>query len=200
MEMYSSQSDSVTITATKVERLKALNKTIAKCELFFSAFFLAIVFILLVVNVSTRAVSASIYWIDEAAIMAMIWMAFFAAAAAIHNRSNISVTLINDILPAGASQYLRALVDFVMLVFFLVLTILCWNWFDPIYLYRSGWDLTKFSMSTFNFIYEEPTMTLGIKKFWFWLIMPIFAVLSLLHSVINLSESVLIIFKRGDKK
>lgn len=48
--------------------------------------------------------NASIYWVDEAAIYAMIRVAFLAASAGIHERCAVSVTLIND------AVYLRGFV------------------------------------------------------------------------------------------
>ena len=38
----------------------------------------------------------------------------------------------------------------------------------------------------FNFIYAEPTTTLGIPKYWVWMVMWAFALGATLHSVANL--------------
>ncbi len=51
-----------------------------------------------------------------------------------------------------------------------------------------GFDTQAFQGQTFNFIYAENTSTLGIKKFWAWLIVPWFALSLSLHGVANLTQ------------
>jgi TRAP-type C4-dicarboxylate transport system permease small subunit len=141
---------------------------------------------LVLLNVITRAMSASIFWVDEAAIYAMTWMAFLAASAAVHFSHSVSVTIAVDLLPPGALSVARRAVDVVVLIFALLMLWLCWRWFLPLDLARAGFDTLAFQGETFNFIYAEPTLTLGIRKFWLWLIMPIFATGLTLHAVSNL--------------
>lgn len=190
MDAYNIQSYVVKSNKKTLLKLGLFNKILARIELILSATFLAIIFILLLINVLTRALNVPLYWVDEAAIMAMIWMALFAASASIQKRSSIAVTLIIDLIPTVATKYLIVLVDLIILLFFLTFFYLCWNWFDIINLYKLDWNVSKFSMESFNFLYEEPSMTLGINKFWFWLILPIFSLSSSIHSTINLFLSI----------
>jgi TRAP-type C4-dicarboxylate transport system permease small subunit len=88
-------------------------------------------------------------------------------------------------MPAAARRRLALLVDGLLLVFLAVLIVQLWNWFDPIGLWRAG-SVDAFSSSAFNFIYQEPTITLGVPKFWFWLVLPIFCLTSVLHVVASL--------------
>ena len=46
--------------------------------------------------------------------------------------------------------------------------------------------MKQFQGATFNFIYAEPTNTLGIKKVWVWLAMVLFTFGAVLHSAANL--------------
>lgn len=143
---------------------------------------------LVLLNVVTRAMSASIFWVDEAAIMSMTWMSFLAASAAVHFGHSVSVTLLTDLLPKPAAHLAQRAVDAVVLAFALLMLWLCWRWFLPLDLMRAGFDAMAFQGETFNFIYAEPTLTLGIRKVWLWLIMPLFAVGLTVHAVANLTR------------
>ena len=143
---------------------------------------------LVLLNVVTRAMSASIFWVDEAAIMSMTWMSFLAASAAVHFGHSVSVTLLTDMLPSSAAHITQRAVDGLVLIFAGLMLWLCWRWFLPLDLLRAGFDTMAFQGETFNFIYGEPTLTLGIRKFWLWLVMPIFAVGLTLHALANLTR------------
>ena len=86
-------------------------------------------------------------------------------------------------------------VDAMVLLFALLLVWLCWRWYQPLTLAQTGFDTRAFQGQTFNFIYAENTSTLGIKKFWAWLIVPWFALSLSLHGVSNLVQS--LTAKRG---
>ncbi|MFX0540231.1 TRAP transporter small permease [Roseovarius sp. S4756] len=141
---------------------------------------------LVLLNVVTRAMSASIFWVDEAAVYAMTWMTFLAASAAVHFGHTISVTLFTDMLPQAAAHLAQRAVDMIVVIFAAAMLWLCWRWFLPLDLARAGFDTMAFQGETFNFIYAEPTLTLGFRKFWLWLIMPVFALGMTLHGVANL--------------
>ncbi len=143
---------------------------------------------LVLLNVITRAMSASIFWVDEAAIMSMTWMSFLAASAAVHFGHSVSVTLLTDMLPEGAAHIAQRAVDGLVLIFAALMLWLCWRWFLPLDLLRAGFDTMAFQGETFNFIYAEPTLTLGVRKFWLWLVMPIFAIGLTLHALANLTR------------
>ena len=63
---------------------------------------------------------------------------------------------------------------------------ICLRWFMPLELARAGWDTKVFQAATFNFIYAEPTNTLGIPKVWVWVIVPVFTAGAFVHSLANL--------------
>lgn len=157
----------------------------AQCEVGLAAFCAMLVTLLILVNVVTRAANSAIFWIDEAAIYTMIWMTFLAASAAIHYKSSVSVSILIDLLPRKGLAVAQLGVDLIILVFAVLIVWCCWIWFDPAALWESGFDTKVFQGETFNFIYAEPTNTLGFGKAWIWTIMPIFAAGLVLHAISN---------------
>lgn len=143
---------------------------------------------LILLNIVTRTSGNALYWVDEAAISAMVWASFLGASAAIERRSAVAVTLLPDAMPDRWQYRLRLWSDLLVLVFFVILLWLCVLWFDPLTLYRVDFSLSDFSGETFNFIYQETTTTLGIPKFWLWSVMPAFAVFGTLHALAKLLE------------
>lgn len=166
-----------------------LSSGIARGEGVIAAGLAAMISLLILLNIATRALGHALYWTDELAIHAMIWMTFFTTSVVLKRREGVAVTLLADALPGGLRQGLHLLVDAMVLFFALLLAVLCWRWYDPATLWASGFDLQAFQGETFNFIYSETSRTLGIPKFWVWLCLPIFAVSLGLHGLVNLTDS-----------
>ena len=74
----------------------------------------------------------------------------------------------------------------VVFAFSLAMLWFCWRWFLPLDIASSGFDVAAFQGQTFNFIYAEPTLTLGLPKYLFWLVMWLFALGATLHSTMHL--------------
>ncbi len=166
--------------------LSRLSDRLARLEEIAAAALAAAVTLLILVNVAFRAAGSPLYWISELAIYAMIWMTFLIAGAVLKRRQGIAVTLVADALPGFGHRLLMALVDLVVLIFAVLLLWLCWRWYQPLALARLGFDFRAFQSETFNFIYAENTSTLGIRKFWVWLIVPWFALSLTFHGLVNL--------------
>jgi TRAP-type C4-dicarboxylate transport system permease small subunit len=169
--------------------LRAASRIWARVELAVAAVLAAAITLLILTNVITRAAGNAIYWIDEAAIYAMIWMAFLAASASIHERSAVAVTFLPDMAGGASRQAFRLFIDLSVLAFAALMVWFCFRWFRPDLLAANGFDVAAFQGATFNFIYAEPTSTLGIAKWQIWLVMPIFAAGMVLHSVNNLVQT-----------
>ncbi|MFC2992430.1 TRAP transporter small permease [Halomonas tibetensis] len=169
--------------------LSRLSDCLARLEEIAAAALAAAVTLLILVNVAFRAAGSPLYWISELAIYAMIWMTFLIAGAVLKRRRGIAVTLVADALPGFGRRLLMALVDLAVLVFAVLLLWLCWRWYQPLELARLGFDFGAFQRETFNFIYAENTSTLGIKKFWVWLILPWFALSLTFHGLVNLGSA-----------
>lgn len=148
----------------------------------------AVLVLLILLNIVTRAAGAAIFWVDELAIYTMIWMALIGASAMVGLRIGVAVTLVTDLLPPRIRRAVARLVDAMLAFFAVTLLVLSWQWYDPVALIQSGFDLDAFAQATFKFIYTEPTNTVGIQKFWIWLAVPLMALAMSIHAVANLLE------------
>ncbi|MFT6558152.1 TRAP transporter small permease [Sneathiella sp.] len=144
---------------------------------------------LILLNVVTRSFSYALYWVDESAIYCMIWVVFTGASVAIRKRHRIAVTLIFDTVSPKTRHFLNIVIDGIILCFSAFMLWLIWRWYDPIGLMNSGFDFEAFSADSFNFIYDEPTNTIGLKKFWIWLILPLSFTTIFIHALANLTDS-----------
>lgn len=149
----------------------------------------AVVFALLITNVVTRALGAPFIWIDELAVYVMIAGAFIGASIAIRAREHIAVTLLGDVLGERPRALLGVAVDLAVILFFAILAVLQWHWWDPAGVLRAE-SLTAYSAATFNFLYDEPTTTIGIRKAWFWSVLPVFCLTALVHALANMTAGV----------
>lgn len=174
--------------------LSCVDGLIARAETLVAGLLALAIVILLLINVATRTFGMPLFWVDELAIYAMVWMGFLGASLAIHYRQHIAVTVCIDFLPIRAHMFMLAVIDAMMLFLFVVLAVFVWQWFDPIAVLQAD-SLSEIGAKTFNFIYDEPTTTLGVRKFWFWLILPVFCVFVTFHSVKNLVDSVRTFFE-----
>ncbi len=146
--------------------------------------------LLIVLNVLTRAMNVALFWVDELAVYAMIWMALFGASVLVRQRKHVGVTLLAGSLSRTNRHYLEILARGLVLLFAVSLIAMSAIWYDPIELARQGFDIGAYTDSTFNFIYKEPTNTLGIQKFWCWLAVPIASISMTLHAMANFCEEV----------
>lgn len=158
----------------------------ARIELMLAALLALSITVLILLNVVTRSIGAALFWVDELAIYAMAWMTFLGASAALHFGHTIVITILTDALPSLVQRVVAKLVDLVVLGFALFMIWFCWRWYSPLELARHGFDTQAFQGATFNFIYAEPTTTLGIRKYWVWMVMWAFAIGATLHSFANL--------------
>lgn len=169
--------------------LYRLSSAWARVELWAAAVLAVCVTLLVLLNVVTRNTGHALFWVDELAIYAMVWMTFLGASAALHHRNSVAITLLPDAVSERARNVINKIVDIIVFVFALAMLWFCWRWFMPVELARAGFDTKVFQGKTFNFIYAEPTSTLGLPKFVFWMVMWLFALGATLHSVMHLFGS-----------
>ena len=169
--------------------LARLDRRLGRTEEAATALLIAAIFMFLAVNVVLRALGRPLLWADEAAILLMACAAFLGAAAALARGQHMAVTLMSDKLPVRLRPAVMICVDVITIGFFVILFVLCWRWFDPVNAFTAG-SLQAYSQATFNFVYQERTLTLGMSKLWFWLVMPLFAVLSILHGLAALERDI----------
>lgn len=149
---------------------------------------MALLFALILLNVGSRYGGFPIFWVDEAAVFAVVWLTFIGASAMSRLRLDFAVTLLTDAVPARVLPWLRRAAAAVNLLFMVALVVMCAWWLDPLGLARAGFDAKAFAGESFNFIYTERTQTLNWPTWVLYLIMPIFAVSMMLHGLANALE------------
>jgi TRAP-type transport system small permease protein len=174
--------------AVRPGALERLSAAVARVEAALAAALILGVCGLILLNIATRSFGNALYWVDEAAIYCMVWSAFLGASVTVRNRSALAIDLLKDVVGPGAARALGRLVQLLVLGFGLAVLWLAFAWYDPVGLARAGWDTAAFSGATFNFIYQEPTLTIGFAKWPIWLIMPVFGATVALHSLANLTD------------
>lgn len=167
--------------------IRRISAAWARAELWLASFLAAAISVLILLNVVTRSLGSALFWVDELAIYAMAWMTFLGASAALHYGHAVAVTILTDSLPPLLRDLTARLVDLIVLIFALFMIWFCWRWYSPLELARHGFDTKQFQGATFNFIYAEPTTTLGVPKYLVWMVMWLFALGATLHSVANLT-------------
>jgi TRAP-type C4-dicarboxylate transport system permease small subunit len=145
--------------------------------------------LMILANAAGRAMRSPIYWMDELAILTMVWLAMIGMSLTLKTRDAVAVTMLVDVVPPPLMKAMKVLVDLLVLVFGITLLVLCYRWFDPLTLMRLDFDTREFSGETFNFMYEDTTATLGVAKFWFWLIVPVVAFTTSVHALSNLLQT-----------
>jgi TRAP-type C4-dicarboxylate transport system permease small subunit len=171
-----------------MRRISRLSDGILRVEKRVITLLAAVLAVLVVFNIVTGAARVPIFWVNELAIYTMIWMTLIGASALVRMRASVAVTLVTDVLPLDIRRMVLRIADAVLLLLAVALLILCWQWYDPVALIESGFDLDAFAQDTFKFIYIEPTNTIGIRKFWVWLAAPLMASGMTIHALANLLE------------
>jgi len=169
--------------------LSKISDQLARVELAMAALMAATVTLLILFNILTRSLGMAVYWVDEAAIYAMVWTTFLATSVILKKRQVIAVTIIADSLDENKKLWLRSFSDLMILIFGLSLIVLCLKWLEPIALIKSGFDVSVFQMETFNFVYAERTNTLGMLKIWPWIILPFFSLSLTIHALNNFLDT-----------
>ncbi|MFG1378804.1 TRAP transporter small permease [Xanthobacter autotrophicus] len=149
---------------------------------------MGLVSVLILLNVVTRYMGTPIYWIDESAIYAVVWLSFIGASAMTRLRLDFTVGLLTERLPPTGVKVARVIATAFTVLFGLTLSYMCWIWMDPIGIAAAGFDAKTFAGETFNFLYTEHTQTLNWPTWMVSLIIPLFAVSLTIHGLANLLE------------
>lgn len=171
-----------------VRWLIALSEGVLSVEKLVVAVFMALVLGLILLNVVTRYAGMPLYWVDEAAVYAMVWLTFVGGSALTRLRLDFAVTLLSEKLSPANAERLQALATFIAFLFSVSLLVMCWNWMDPMGIAAAGFDARDYAGESFNFLYTERTQTLNWPTWMVSLIVPIFALTMSLHTAANLVE------------
>jgi TRAP-type C4-dicarboxylate transport system permease small subunit len=174
--------------AAPVRFVVALSEAVLACEKVLVGCLMALILTLILLNVVTRYTGIPLYWIDEAAVYAMVWLAFIGASALTRLRLDFSVTLLSDKLSEVNARRLKAVASLLGAAFAFALGVMCWRWMDPLGIAAAGFDAKAYAGHTFNFLYTEQTQTLRWPTWIVSLVIPIFAVTMLIHTLANFLE------------
>lgn len=166
----------------------ATSEGVLAVEKLLVAAFMALVLALILLNVVTRYAGMPLYWVDEAAVYAMVWLTFLGGSALTRLRLDFAVTLLSDKLQKKNAERLQAFATFLAFLFSVSLAVMCWNWMDPMGIAAAGFDAREYAGESFNFLYTERTQTLDWPVWAISLIVPLFAVSMSLHTAANLVE------------
>lgn len=165
-----------------------LSEVVLAAEKAMVSFLMAMVLILILLNVVTRYAGAPLYWVDEAAVYTMVWLAFVGASALTRLRLDFSVTLLSDRLSEVNARRMKALAGLCSAAFAFALGVMCWRWMDPIGIAGAGFDAKTYAGTSFNFLYTEQTQTLRWPTWTVSIVIPIFAVTMFVHAIANVVE------------
>ncbi|CAN1524286.1 DctM TRAP-type C4-dicarboxylate transport system, small permease component [Rhabdaerophilaceae bacterium] len=143
---------------------------------------------LVLLNVTTRYLGRSIYWVDESAVFSVVWLTFIGASAMTRLRLDFAVQMLTEKLSEANRRRAQIVSTVSVTLFGLLLGWMCWLWLDPAGIVTAGFDAREFSARSFNFVYSERTQTLNWPTWIIYLIMPIFAVSITIHGLANLVE------------
>lgn len=143
---------------------------------------------LILMNVVTRYTGMPLYWVDEAAVYAMVWLAFIGGSALTRLRLDFSMTLLTERLSPPAARVMQILSTLMVMAFAIALAAMCYVWLDPVGIVRAGFDAKAYAAESFNFIYTERTQTLNWPTWAVNLVIPLFAITMTLHGLANLVE------------
>lgn len=166
--------------------LAGVDRKLAQVERGAAGAFCIALCILILLNIVVRTARIPVFWIDEIAVYAMVWMAFMASACAVQSSEHVAVDILTRKLPASARAVCSRASHLLIFLIGIVLIACAWTWFDPLTLLSKGGDTAVFSDDTLNFIYSEPTASFAAPKALFWLIMPVFSLSITFHAFVRL--------------
>lgn len=145
---------------------------------------------LVLLNVTTRYMGRSIYWVDESAVFSVVWLTFIGASAMTRLRLDFAVQMLTEKLSEANRRRAQIVSTVSVIVFGLLLGWMCLLWLDPVGIAAAGFDAREFAARSFNFIYTERTQTLNWPTWILYLIVPLFAVSITIHGLANLVEDI----------
>jgi TRAP-type C4-dicarboxylate transport system permease small subunit len=171
-----------------IRGLVSLSEGLLMLEKLAVAAFMTLLLCLILINVGTRYAGIPLYWVDEAAVYATVWLTFIGGSALTRLRLDFAVTLVSEKLSPRNAERLQALATFIAFLFAVGLVVMCWNWMDPLGIAAAGFDARDYAGESFNFLYTERTQTLNWPTWTVSMVVPLFAVSMSVHTAANLAE------------
>lgn len=169
--------------------MQTLSRLLLRIETFVAASLVAVIFATMVAGAFARTAGRPILWADELAVHLMVCLAFIGASVGVALRNHMAIGVLPDYLGDKGKQWLALGADGLVLVFLSVMLVLCWRWFDLPGLIAAG-SGKAYAAQTFNFVHVDPTQTLGLRKIWFWAIVPISTLTAMIHTLAQIGQSI----------
>lgn len=169
--------------------LGRLSRFIAWVEIGIGSILVALILSLMIAGMIARSLGAPLIWSDELAIAAMVWLAFIGGSLAIATGMHMVMGLLPETLAPPNVYWVSLLNNFLVLLFLLLSGLVIWNWLDLPGLWAAG-SGQAYAERSFNFLYTDPTLTLGIRKIWFWLILPISTICGIIHVLALIAKDI----------
>jgi TRAP-type C4-dicarboxylate transport system permease small subunit len=186
--MQLADSDPPSMSTKLAILLTTVSRVLLSIERRLIAGFMFLLVGLVLLNVTTRYLGRSIYWVDESAVFSVVWLTFIGASAMTRLRLDFAVQMLTEKLSAANRRRAQIVSTISVTLFGLLLCWMCWLWLDPVGIAAAGFDAREFAARSFNFIYTERTQTLNWPTWILYLIMPLFAVSITIHGLANLVE------------
>jgi TRAP-type C4-dicarboxylate transport system permease small subunit len=171
-----------------VRAVLATSKTTLTVERWLITGLMFLLTFLILLNVVTRYSGASLYWVDESAVYSVVWLTFIGGSAMTRLRMDFAVEMLTDKLSPSYKKIAKITAGLGIAIFSIGLAWMCLLWFDPIGFAQAGFEPKAFAAKSFNFLYTERTQTLNWPSWAVYLIIPIFSITMVIHSVANLLE------------
>lgn len=129
------------------------------------------VIVLLTVNITLRFFfSAGITWAEEFIRYSIIYITFIGSSVCFHKGIHVGVDILMDSLNEKGKRILSLIINFLSIVFMVLLI-------------KYGMDLVMFSRDT-----GQLAPAMGIKIYWFYLAIPLGALLSLIKIIFHSAQ------------
>lgn len=159
--------------------LRQASLLVARVEMFLAQVLIAGFTGLILFNVIRRyTINRPLYFAEELAVYILIWTAFLAIAVTIARLETIRLTFLVDVMGPRGRLILAVISETLVALMLAAMTYAAWKWFNH------------------PAIAFERALTLGLPKWPFLLIIPLFCTLSLFHAVAN----VLHLIANGDER
>ncbi len=176
-----------TAPALRTGLLPGLSRAVMRAETAVGGLLVAAILGLMLANAASRSLGRPLVWTDELAVHLMVVLAFLGGSLAVAARAHMTIGLVPDVLRPRARAGLAAATDALVVGFLGVMAVVVWRWLDLPGLIRAG-SGAALGAETFNFVWTDPTQTLGIRKIWFWLAIPLSCLTALIHALAALAE------------
>lgn len=160
-----------------LERLRAVvgwvSDKAALLERFLCAVLISVFTLVLLANVISRYLfDAPLFFAEELALLLLVWMGYLAVSYSVYRREQIGMGLVVDTLSEKNKRLVAIVVDLILIAISVILLWAALQWLQS------------------SSIFFQRAVTLNVPKWPFYLVIPLFWLLMLVHLIDHLLERV----------